>query len=69
MLESETCIIYAKEQFTVHSRSEIDPLEMLQVRCLGSENFLSVLTLKISPDKYDSNLEITFSENPMHPIF
>lgn len=42
---------------------------MLQVRCLGSENLLSVLTLKISPDKYDSNLEITFSENPMHPIF
>ena len=32
-------------------------------------DFLSILTLKVLPDKYDSNHEITFSENPMHPIF
>ena len=41
---------------------------MLQVRFPGSENFLSTLTLKILPDKYDSNHENTFFENPMHPI-
>ena len=41
---------------------------MLQVRFPGSENFLSTLTLKILPDKYNSNHENTFFENSMHPI-
>ena len=35
----------------------------------GSDNFLSILTLKVLPGKYNSNHEITFSENPMHPLF
>ena len=51
------------------SGPNIDPWGMLQVRFPGSQNFLSILTLKVLPDKYDSNHEITFSENPMHPIF
>ena len=41
---------------------------MLQVRFPGSENFLSMLTLKVLPDKYDSNHEIIFFENLLHPI-
>ena len=45
-----------------------DPWGTPQVRFPGSENFLSILTLKVLPDKYDSN-HITFSENPMHPNF
>ena len=51
------------------SGPNIDPWGMPQVRFPGSENFLSILTLKVLPDKYDSNHEITFSENPMHSIF
>ena len=42
---------------------------MPQVRYPGSENLLLILTLKLLPDKYDSNHESTFSENPMHLIF
>ena len=42
---------------------------MPQVRFPGSENFSSILTLKVLPDKYDSNHQITFSENPMYPFF
>ena len=37
-----------------------DPWGTPQVRFPGSENFLSILTLKVLPDKYDSNYEITF---------
>ena len=33
---------------------------MPQVRFPGSETFLSILTLKVLPDKYDSNHENTF---------
>ena len=51
------------------SGPNIDPWGMPQVRFPGSENLLSILTLKVLPDKYDSNHEITFSENPMHSIF
>ena len=51
------------------SASNIDPWGTPQVRFPGSENFLSILTLKVLPDKYDSNHEITFSENPMYPTF
>ena len=51
------------------SGPNIDPWGTPQVRFPGSENFLSILTLKVFPDKYDSNHEITFSENPMHSIF
>ena len=51
------------------SGPNIDPWGTPQVRFHGSENFLSILTLKALPDRYDSNREITFSENPMHPIF
>ena len=51
------------------SGANIDPWGTPQVRFIGSENFLSILTLKVLPHKYDSNHEITFSENPMHPIF
>ena len=51
------------------SGPNIDPSGTPQVRFPGSENCLSILTLKVFPDKYDSNHEITFSENPMHPIF
>ena len=39
----------------------IDPWGTPQVRFPGSKNFLSISTLKILPDKYDSNHEITFS--------
>ena len=46
-----------------------DPWGTLQVRFPGSENFVLVLTLKVLPGKYDSNHEITFSENPMRPIY
>ena len=51
------------------SGSNRDPWEMPQVRYPGSENLLLILTLKLLPDKYDSNHESTFSENPMHLIF
>ena len=51
------------------SGPNIDPWGTLQVRFPGSQNFLSILTLKVLPDKYDSNHEITLSKNPMHPIF
>ena len=47
----------------------IDPWKTMQVRFPVFENFLSILTLKVLPDKYDSKHEITFSENPMHHIF
>ena len=47
------------------SGPNIDPWGTSQVRFPGSENFLS--TVKVLPDKYDSNHEIT--ENPVHPIF
>ena len=51
------------------SRPNIDPWGTPQVTFPGSENFLSMLILKVLPDKYDSSHEITFSKNPMHPIF
>ena len=51
------------------SGPNIDPWGTPQVRFPASENFLSILTLKVPSDKYNSNYEITFSENPMHPIF
>ena len=51
------------------SGTDIDPWGTPQVRFPGSENCLSILTLKVLPDKYDSDHVITFSENPMDPIF
>ena len=42
------------------SGPNIDPWGMPQVRFPGSQNFLSILTLKVLPDKYDSNHENTF---------
>ena len=51
------------------SEPNIDHWGTLQVRFPGSENFLPILTLKVLPEKCDANHEITFSENPMHPIF
>ena len=50
------------------TKTKVNLIQIL-VRFPGSENFLSILTLKALPNKYDSNYEITFSENPMHPIF
>ena len=47
------------------SGPNIDPWGTPQIRFPGSEN-LSILTLQVLPDKYDSNHEIAFSENPMH---
>ena len=41
----------------IKSGPNIDPWEMPQVRFPESENFLSILTLKVFPDKYDSNHE------------
>ena len=75
MLGCETCIM-CKRKVTLHSlynRNEsgpnIDPWEMPQVRFPGSENCLTILTLQVLPDKYDSHHEFTFHQNPMHPIF
>ena len=51
------------------SAPNIDPWGTPQVRFPGSENFLSILTLKVLPDKYNSNYEVSFSKNPMHHIF
>ena len=51
------------------SGANIDPWGTLLVRFPGSENFLSILTLKILPDKYDSNHQTVFSKNSMHPTF
>ena len=51
------------------SGPNIDPWGSPQVRFPGFQNFLSILTLKVHPDKHDSNQEITFFETPMHPIF
>ena len=39
-----------------------------QVKFPWSENFLSILTLQVLSDEYDSNHKITFSENPKHRI-
>ena len=47
----------------------VDPWGTPQVRFPESEIFLSILTLKVLPDKYDSNHKITLSENPMHSSF
>ena len=46
------------------SRPNIDSWGTPQVRFPRSENFLSILTLKLFPDKYASNHEINLSENP-----
>ena len=35
------------------------------MRFHGSEHFLSILTLKVPPNNYDSIPEITFSKSPM----
>ena len=40
------------------SGPNIDPWRKPQVRFPESENFLSILTLTVLPDKYDSNHEI-----------
>ena len=50
------------------SGPDIGPWGTPQVRFPGSKNFLSILILKVLPDKWDSNHEIIFSENLMHPI-
>ena len=58
---------------SLYNRNEsgpnIDPWEMPQVRFPGAENCLTILTLKVLPDKYDSHHEFTFHQNPMHPIY
>ena len=51
------------------SGPNIDSWGTPQVRFPGSENFLSILTLKVLPDKYDSNHENTFYDYPMNLIF
>ena len=56
---------YSKSKMGPH----VDPWGTPQVRFPGSEIFLSILTLKVLPDKYDSNHKITLSENPMHSSF
>ena len=47
----------------------IDPSGMPQIKFLGPENFSSILSLKVLHDKWNSNHEIIFSKNPMHPFF
>ena len=52
----------------IRHTSQLDPWETLQVRLLGFKNLSSILTLKVISNKYNSNHETTFSENPMHPF-
>ena len=47
------------------SRPSIDPCRTPQLRCPGSENSLSILTLKVLTNKCDSNHEIAISKNPI----
>ena len=53
------------------SGPNIDPWGTPQERFPRSKNFLSVLTLKVLPDKYDSNHEIVFFRkyNASHQVF
>ena len=51
------------------SGPNINTWETPQLKFTRSKNFLSIMTLKVLLDKYYLNHEITFSENPVHPIF
>ena len=46
-----------------------DPWGTPQVRFPGSQNFFISINFKVFPEKFDPNYEITFLENPVHPIF